>query len=80
MPRVRRDTTSKAFHPHGTGGGSRARYGNSECADLAGKSFVAWPSTEVIETFRGVSEPSQEHAMTTWTVSGQVVGEAGPGL
>jgi hypothetical protein len=49
-------------------------------ADFAGKSFVAWPSTEVIETFRGVSEPSQEHAMTTWTVAGQIVGEAGPGL
>ena len=80
MPRVQRDTPSKAFHPHGTGGGSRARYGNSEVADLAGKPFVAWPSTEVIETFLGVLEPSQERAMTTWTVAGQIVGEAGPGL
>ena len=75
--RVRRDTTWKAFHPHGAGGGSRARHGNSEVADLAGKSFVAWPSTEVIETFRGVSEPSQEHAMTTWTVAGPVVARRG---
>jgi hypothetical protein len=49
-------------------------------ADLAGKSFVAWPSTEAIETFLGVLEPSQERAMTTWTVGGQVVGEAGPGV
>ena len=80
MPRVQRDTTSKAFHPHGPGGGSRARYGNSEVADLAGKSFVAWPSTEVIETFLGILEPSEEQVMTTWTVAGQVVGEAGPGL
>ena len=48
--------------------------------DLAGKSLVVWPSTEAIETVLGVVEPSQEHAMTTWTVAGQVVGEAGLGL
>jgi hypothetical protein len=27
-----------------------------------------------------VLEPSEETAMTTWTVAGQIVGEAGPGL
>jgi hypothetical protein len=48
--------------------------------DLAGKDLVVWLSPEAIETFLGVLEPSQEHAMTTWTVAGQVVGEAGPGL
>ena len=35
--------------------------------DLAGK-------------YLGILEPAQERAMTTWTVAGQVVGEAGPGL
>jgi hypothetical protein len=48
--------------------------------DLAGKYLVAWLSPEAIETFLGVLEPAQERAMTTWTVTGQVVGEAGPGL
>ena len=48
--------------------------------DLAGKYVVVWLSTEAVETFLGVLEPSQEHAMTTWTVAGQIVGEAGPGL
>jgi hypothetical protein len=48
--------------------------------DLAGKYLVVWLSPEAIETFLGVLEPAQEHAMTTWTVAGQVVGEAGPGL
>jgi hypothetical protein len=35
---------------------------------------------EGIETFLGVPVPAEERAMTTWTVAGQVVGEAGPGL
>jgi hypothetical protein len=48
--------------------------------DLAGKYLVVWLSPEAVETFLGVLEPSQEHAMTTWTVAGQVLGEAGPGL
>jgi hypothetical protein len=48
--------------------------------DLAGKYLVVWLSPEAIETFLGVLEPSQDTAMTTWTVAGQVVGEAGPGL
>jgi hypothetical protein len=48
--------------------------------DLAGKYLVAWLSPEAIETFLGVLEPAQEHAMTTWTVAGQIVGEVGPGL
>jgi hypothetical protein len=48
--------------------------------DLAGKYVVTWPLPEAIETFLGVLETSQERAMTTWTVAGQVVGEAGPGL
>jgi hypothetical protein len=47
---------------------------------LAGKYLVVWLSPEAIETFLGVLEPSQDTAMTTWTVAGQVVGEAGPGL
>ena len=46
--------------------------------ELAGKYLVVWLSPEAIETFLGVLEPSQEHVMTTWTVAGQVVGEAGP--
>jgi hypothetical protein len=46
--------------------------------DLAGKYLAGWLSTEAIETFLGVLEPSQDTAMTTWTVAGQVVGEAGP--
>jgi hypothetical protein len=48
--------------------------------DLAGKYLVVWLSPEAIETFLGGLEPSEENAMTTWTVAGQVVGEAGPGL
>lgn len=48
--------------------------------DLAGKYLVVWLSPEAIETFLGVLEPAQEHAMMTWTVAGQVVGESGPGL
>jgi hypothetical protein len=48
--------------------------------DLAGKYLVVWLSPEAVETFLGVLEPAQERAMTTWTVAGQVVGEAGPGL
>jgi hypothetical protein len=48
--------------------------------DLAGKYLVLWLSPEAIETFLGVLEPSQEHAMTTWTVAGQIVGESRPGL
>jgi hypothetical protein len=48
--------------------------------DLAGKYLVVWLSPEAIETFLGVLEPAREHAMTTWTVAGQIVGEAGPGL
>jgi hypothetical protein len=47
--------------------------------DLAGKYVVVWLSPEAVETFLGVLEPAQERAMTTWTVAGQVVGEAGPG-
>ena len=43
--------------------------------DLAGQVPRHWLSPEAIETFLGVLEPSQEHAMTTWTVAGQVVGE-----
>jgi hypothetical protein len=42
--------------------------------------LVVWLSPEAVETFLGVLEPSEESAMTTWTVAGQVVGEAGPGL
>jgi len=48
--------------------------------DLAGKYLVVWLSPEGIETFLGVPVPADERAMTTWTVAGQVVGEAGPGL
>jgi hypothetical protein len=48
--------------------------------DLVGKYLVVWLSPEAIETFLGVLEPSHESAMTTWTIAGQVVGEAGPGL
>jgi hypothetical protein len=48
--------------------------------DLAGKYLVVWLSPEAVETFLGVLEPAQERAMTTWTVAGQVVGEAGRGL
>ena len=48
--------------------------------DLAGKYVVIWLSPEAIETFLGVPGPSEDTAMTTWTVAGQVVGEAGPGL
>jgi hypothetical protein len=33
--------------------------------DLAGKCLVLGLSPEAIETFLGVLEPSQEHAMTT---------------
>jgi hypothetical protein len=43
--------------------------------DLADKYLVIWLSPEAIETFLGVLESSQERAMTTWTVAGQVVGE-----
>jgi hypothetical protein len=46
--------------------------------DRAGNYLVVWLSPEAIETFLGVLEPAQEHAMTTWTVAGQIVGEAGP--
>jgi hypothetical protein len=45
--------------------------------DLAGRYLVVWLSPEAIETFLGVLEPSQDTAMTTWTVAGQIVGEAG---
>jgi hypothetical protein len=48
--------------------------------DLAGKYLVVWVSPEAVETFLGVLEPAQERAMTTWTVAGQIVGEAGPVL
>jgi hypothetical protein len=48
--------------------------------DLAGKYLVVWLSPEAIETFLGVLEPAQERAMTTWTVAGQVIGGATPGL
>jgi hypothetical protein len=48
--------------------------------DLAGKYLVVWLSPEAAETFLGVLERSQDTAMTTWTVAGQIVGEAGPGL
>jgi hypothetical protein len=48
--------------------------------DLAGKYLVVWLSPEAVGTFLGVLEPARETAMTTWTVSGQIVGEAGPGL
>jgi hypothetical protein len=47
--------------------------------ELAGKYLVVC-SSEVIETFLGVLEPSQDTALTTWTVAGQVVREAGPGV
>jgi hypothetical protein len=47
--------------------------------DLAGKYLVVWLSLEAVETFLGILEPSEESAMTTWTVAGQIVGEAGPG-
>jgi hypothetical protein len=33
--------------------------------DLAAKYLVVWLSPEAIETFLGILEPSQEHAMTT---------------
>jgi hypothetical protein len=46
--------------------------------DLAGKYLVTWLSPEAIETFLGVPEPSRETAMASWTVAGQIVGEAGP--
>jgi hypothetical protein len=48
--------------------------------DLAGQYLVVWLSPEAIETFLGVLESSDERAMTSWTVAGQIVGEAGPGL
>jgi hypothetical protein len=48
--------------------------------DLAGKYLVVWLAPEGIETFLGVPVPAEERAMTTWTVAGQIVGEAGPGL
>jgi hypothetical protein len=48
--------------------------------DLADKYLVVWLSPKAVETFLGVLEPSQERAMTTWIVAGQIVGEAGPGL
>jgi len=48
--------------------------------DLAGKYLVIWLSPEGIETFLGVPVSAEERAMTTWTVAGQVVGEARPGL
>jgi hypothetical protein len=47
---------------------------------LVGKYLVVWLSPEAVETFLGVLEPSQEHALTTWTVAGQIIGEAGLGL
>jgi hypothetical protein len=48
--------------------------------DLAGKYLVVWLSPEAVETFLGVPVTAEERAMTTWTVAGQVVGEAAPGL
>jgi hypothetical protein len=48
--------------------------------DVAHKYLVVWLSPEAIETFLGVPVPAHESALTTWTVAGQVVGEAGPGL
>jgi hypothetical protein len=48
--------------------------------DLAGRYLVVWLSPEAIETFLGVPGPTHETAMTTWTVAGQVGGEAGSGL
>jgi hypothetical protein len=54
--------------------------GGGDVMDLAGKYLVAWLSPEAVETFLGVLEPSEEHALTAWTIAGQVVGEAGPGL
>src|SRR5262245_49965336 len=54
--------------------------GGGRLMDLAGKYLVVWLSPEAVETFLGVLEPSQERAMTTWTVAGQIVGEVGPGL
>jgi hypothetical protein len=42
--------------------------------DLAGKYLVVWLSPEAIETFLGVLEPSNDTAMMTWTVAGQIVG------
>jgi hypothetical protein len=47
--------------------------------NLAGRYLVVWLAPEAIETFLGVLEPSADTAMTTWTVAGQVVGEAGRG-
>ena len=48
--------------------------------DLTGKYLVIWLSAEAMETFLGVLEPREETAMMSWTVSGEVVGESGPGL
>jgi hypothetical protein len=48
--------------------------------ELAGKYLVAWLCPEAIETFLGLLEPSQDTALTAWTVAGLIVGEAGPGL
>ena len=45
-----------------------------------GKYLVVWLSAGAIGTLLGILGPSQDTAMTTWTVAGQVVGEAGPGL
>ena len=45
-----------------------------------GKYLVVWLSAEAIETLLGILGPSQDTAMTTWTVAGQVVGKAGSGL
>jgi hypothetical protein len=46
--------------------------------DLTGKYLVVWLAPEAIETFLGVPVSAEDRAMTTWTVAGQVVGEAGP--
>jgi hypothetical protein len=48
--------------------------------DLAGRYLVVWLSPEALETFLGVPVPTDESALTTWTVAGQIVGKAGPGL
>jgi hypothetical protein len=48
--------------------------------ELTGHHLVVWLSPEAIKTCLGVLEPGDERATTSWTVAGQIVGEAGPGL
>ena len=48
--------------------------------DLSSRYLVVRLSAEAVQTFLGVLEPRQETAMTSWTVSGEIVGESAPGL